>query len=345
VAIIVQIFIILFLAHLLTHPLFGQELEPKPVHILFGSCLDPRKPHHILSVIADKNPDLFIFLGDNIYADTSDRDIMEKRYRELGESPLFQKLQTLCPTLAVWDDHDYGKNDAGAGFSSKDMSRGLFLDFWGVPQDSPRRAHRGIYHAVEVGPVNQPIQIILLDTRYFRSPLKRGSGAAAPQGPYTPLEGSGVTLLGEEQWRWLEKRLTVPASLHIIASSIQVLTEYHGWESWANFPEEQSRLLNLVNSSTRGNVVFISGDRHFSELSARPINDTYTLYDLTSSGLNRRYPLSRPNANRHRRGEAYLLENFGSISVGWGNEGTSVTLSLFDAGGREVLRQELSIPH
>ena len=333
---------ILLLLYIFTHPLFGQELARQPVRILFGSCLDPRKPHHILSVIADMNPDLFIFLGDNIYADTSDRYIMAKRYHELGESPLFQKLQAMCPTLAVWDDHDYGKNDAGAGFSAKDMSRELFLDFWDVPEGSPRRDHTGIYHAIETGSTNQRIQIILLDTRYFRTPLKRGRASAAIEGPYTPLRGSDVTLLGEEQWRWLENKLMAPAGLHIIASSIQVLTEYHGWESWANFPEERFRLINLVKRTAPGKVVFISGDRHFGELSILHLEDTKPLYDLTSSGLNRRYPLNRPNPNKHRKGEAYLFENFGMISVDWRDEDAAVTLSLFNAQGEEILRQDLS---
>jgi alkaline phosphatase D len=328
---------------MIAQPLIGQEVKQEPVRILFGSCLDPRKSHPILAVIADMNPDLFIFLGDNVYADTRDRDIMLKRYRELAESPLFQQLQTVCPTLSVWDDHDYGRNDAGGDFSAKHMSRELFLDFWDVPEDSSRRSHMGIYHAVEFGPVHRRIQIILLDTRYYRSPLKRGGAATGLRGPYVPVTGPDVTLLGEEQWRWLEKKLAAPAAFHIIVSSIQVLTEHHGWESWANFPDEQSRLLNLVERTAPGKVVFISGDRHFGELSALKLKDSLTIYELTSSGLNRRYPLNRPNPNRHRRGTAYLHENFGMISVDWRDFDAAVTLALFNSRGEEVFRQELSV--
>jgi alkaline phosphatase D len=319
----------------------GQEGGPAPGRILFGSCLDPRKPHPVLSTIVGFEPDLFIFLGDNVYADTENRAQMARRYRELAESPRFQTLRRACPVMAVWDDHDYGKNDAGAGFPAKEMSRELFLDFWQVPDDSPRRDHEGVYHAALLGPQERRVQIILLDTRYFRSPLKRGSPASPANGPYVPLTGPEVTLLGEEQWRWLEEQLRVPARLRLIASSIQVLTEPHGWESWANFPGEQKRLLNLLKKTGAEGVLFISGDRHFGELSVLEQDDFYTLYDLTSSGLNRRFPARRPNENRRRVGDYFLYENFGMISVDWGAPDPVLTLGLFDVAGNEVLRREL----
>jgi len=323
--------------------LVGQERGHAPERILFGSCLDPRKPHPVLSTVAGIGPDMFIFLGDNVYADTENSRTMARRYRELAESPRFQALLSVCTVMAVWDDHDYGKNDAGAGFPAKEMSRELFLDFWQVPGNSPRRDHKGVYHAALLGPPERLVQIILLDTRYFRSPLKRGSPSTPANGPYIPLTGPEVTLLGEEQWLWLEEQLRVPARLRIIASSIQVLTEHHGWESWANFPGERNRLLNLLKRTGAEGVLFISGDRHFGELSVLEQDDFYALHDLTSSGLNRRFPARRPNENRYREGDYYLYENFGMIAVDWDAPDPVLTLGLFDAEGNEVLRRELRL--
>jgi alkaline phosphatase D len=321
----------------------GQEAEDVPARILFGSCLDPRKSHPVLSSIIAAKPDLFIFLGDNVYADTGNRMVLTRRYRELGDSPLFRELLRVCPVMAVWDDHDYGKNDAGAEFSAKQMSREVFLEFWQVPDDSERRTHGGVYHSALFGPPEKRIQIILLDTRFFRSPLTRGRKATVREGPYVPVEGEDVTLLGEEQWRWLEEQLGAPARLRIIASSIQVLTEYHGWESWANFPRERERLLSLLKRKGAGGVVFISGDRHFGELSIFEQDDFYPLYDLTSSGLNRRFPARTPNSNRNRVGGYYLLENFGMIAVDWELQNPRIDLVLFDEEGNEVVRQELGL--
>jgi alkaline phosphatase D len=321
----------------------GHEESQTLTRILFGSCLDAGKPHPVLEAVVHGEPDIFIFLGDNVYADTANRKKMALRYRELGDSTLFQRLLGTCPVLATWDDHDYGGNDAGARFPAKEMSRELFFDFWQVERDSPRRSHGGVYHAVTYGPPERRVQIILLDTRYFRSPLKRGRPAGVAYGPYVSMEGGGVTLLGEGQWRWLEEQLDTPARLRIVASSIQVLTEHHGWESWANFPRERARLFDMLRRKGAEGVLFISGDRHFGELSVRKPEDLYTLYDLTSSGLNRRFPASRPNDNRFREGGYYLRENFGVISVDWDRRDPLLTLALHDETGTRVLGRTLRL--
>jgi alkaline phosphatase D len=91
------------------------------------------------------------------------------------------------PVLAVWDDHDYGANDAGAEYPMKAESQRMFLDFFGVAGDSPRRRRPGIYDARVFGPPGRRVQVILLDLRYFRSPFagrmsagRRGRWATAP---------------------------------------------------------------------------------------------------------------------------------------------------------------------
>jgi alkaline phosphatase D len=327
--------------------------ESAPERILFGSCLVASRPHPILDQAAVKAPDIFVFTGDNIYADTERMDVMARKYGELAASPKFRALLKTSPVVAVWDDHDYGRNDAGAEYPAKAGSRRLFLDFWRVPADSPRRAHEGVYDAQVFGPPGKSVQVILLDTRYFRSPLKKGKGVPTPaHGPYVPNEDPSATVLGPDQWTWLAEQLGIPARLRIVVSSIQVLAERHGWESWENFPLEKKRLLDTVRESRPGGVVFLSGDRHMGEISrvevaragASPADVTgssssggpgvFSLYDITSSGLNVRFPSNTPSANMYRVDGYYLKENFGMVEIDWAKADPELRFVIFDELGR-----------
>jgi alkaline phosphatase D len=317
-----------------------------PGRILFGSCLDPSQPHPILDTAVERRPDLFLFLGDNIYADTLDPAELSRKYGLLAASPGFRRLAAASPLLATWDDHDYGANDAGMGFPMKKESRRQFLDFWQVPAASPRRRHEGIYDAAAYGTPGRRLQVILLDTRYFRSRLRPGRSPTWVRGPYLPDGRPGASLLGEAQWGWLEKRLREPARLRLVVSSIQVLSEHHGWEAWANFPREQERLFELLRRSRAEGVVFLSGDRHFAEISRRQEPGLYPLYDITSSGLNRRFPENYVNPNRYRlegdRLDAYLLENFGELEVDWDDPAPVLRVRIADSGGE--IRLALDVP-
>jgi alkaline phosphatase D len=107
--------------------------------IAFGSCAKSDKPQPIWDAVLAARPDLFIFLGDNVYLDTRDPAVMRRKYAELAAQPGFQRLKASgIPILATWDDHDFGENDAGADYPMKEESRRLFLDFFGAPADSPR---------------------------------------------------------------------------------------------------------------------------------------------------------------------------------------------------------------
>jgi alkaline phosphatase D len=314
-----------------------------PRRILFGSCLDGSRPQPILDVVVEQAPELFLFLGDNIYADTRNPDVMRAKYRQLADSSAFRRLWATCPILATWDDHDFGANDAGGDFPMKEESRRQFLDFWKVPADSPRRTHPGVYDAVSYGPPDRRLQVILLDLRYFRSPLRWGRPPGPALGPYLPDERPQATLLGEEQWRWLEARLLEPARVRLIASSIQVLAEYHGWEAWANFPSEYRRLLDLLRKTRAEGVVFLSGDRHFAEISRREEPRLYPLYDVTSSGLNQHYPEAAPNPNRFRLDGYYLKENFGVLEFWWDDPDPILRVRILDAAGSRQLEQEIRL--
>ena len=194
-------FISTFLLAAVTGPTFADE---KPLaRIAFGSCAEQHRPQPIWHSVAAARPELFLFLGDNIYADTEDMDAFWAKYQLLGAQPGYQKLKATCPILATWDDHDLGANDAGGEYPKKREAQKLFLDFFDVPADSPRRRQEGVYHAQIFGPAGKRVQVILLDTRYFRSRLKTGFVPGEPgeghRGKYAPNDDPQATVLGPEQ--------------------------------------------------------------------------------------------------------------------------------------------------
>lgn len=294
----------------------------------------------ILEKIADERPDLFIFLGDNIYADTTDMSVMKAKYAKLESDAGFRRLRQTCPILATWDDHDYGANDAGAEYTKKEESQRIFLDFWKVASDSPRRGRGGVYDAEVFGPEGRRLQVILLDTRYYRSTLKKGARRVG--GPYEPSDDESLTMLGAAQWKWLQLQLRTPAEVRIIATSIQCAAQASGQETWSNLPRERQRLIDLIASTKAGGVVLISGDRHWAELSVVKEKVPYALYDLTSSSLNQPHPRGTPTENRHRAlPDTYHQPNYGAIEIDWNADDPLITLKILDNAGGVVIEKTL----
>jgi alkaline phosphatase D len=323
----------------------------------FGSCAKQNRPQPIWDAVVESNPQLFLMIGDNIYGDTEDMDVLWKKYQMLDAQPGFRKLRATCPLLGTWDDHDYGVNDGGVGYPRKRESQQLFLDFFRVSRDSPRRQREGVYHARTFGPPGKRVQVILTDSRYFRSPLTRSSRKAEPgegyRGVYEPQSDPDLTMLGDAQWKWLEEQLRAPAEFRILASSVQVLPTQHGWEMWGLFPRERQRLLNLIRDTKAGGVVFISGDRHLAEqMRIEPEESTvsYPLLETTSSSLNApsgnftkagvRFGNER---NRYREGLTFFDVNFGTILIDWELSDPIFRMQVRDEKGGVVLQQRMSL--
>ena len=309
--------------------------------IAFGSCINTQA-HPMLDRTLTLPFDLFILLGDNIYADTTKPAVMAEKYRVRKESAFFQSLRKKSPVIATWDDHDFGGNDVGASYPMKVESQKLFCDFMDEPADSPRRKREGVYDAYTFGPTGKRVQVILLDTRYFRSNLATGENNVVPSGgKYIPHPDQGVTMLGEAQWRWLEDQLRVPADLRIIGSSIQFLSEFSGAEAWANLPREKQRMLDLIQRTKANGVLFISGDRHWAELSRLDRPGDYPIYDLTSSALTEEHKRGTSTPNRFLDGPTWHEPNVGLINIDWRGRGPVVLLELYDVNG--VVRIEKRI--
>lgn len=312
----------------------GQPLS----RIAFGSCAHQDRPQPIWQAVLAYRPDLFLFAGDNVYGDYrgSGPQHLAAAYDKARGIEGYARLRQSVPHLATWDDHDYGRNDAGHELEFKAEAQRLFADFWNLPPDDARRSREGVYHAQTYGPPGRRVQVVLLDTRYFRSELKRTDWRGARgRERYLPDDAPDKTMLGAAQWRWLEDRLTEPAELRLVVSSIQVLAEGHGWERWGNLPLERQRLFETIAKTGAHGVVFLSGDRHRAALYREAAAAPYPLHEITSSGLTQSARgLHEPGPNRLY--DMYDRPNFGTIEVDW-DTGT-VTLSIRDVEG-EVKQQ------
>jgi len=334
-------FLILFLV---TGMAAASEPAQAPVRrIGFGSCANQGKPQPIWDAVNALKPEVFVFLGDNIYADTNDMAVMKQKYDKFAAVPGFQRLKQSSKILATWDDHDYGKDDAGQEYGPKAESQKLFLDFFGVPAESPRRQQEGVYSVEIIGPPGQRVQFILLDTRTFRTSLKKKDPKPAKgEGPYEADPSETSNMLGEAQWKWLEEQLKVPAEIRLIGSSIQLAAEDHGWEKWMNFPRQRERFFKLLETTQAKGVIILSGDRHLAELSMLPRAIGYPLYDLTSSGLTEADKKWRPyETNSHRVGTMNFDNNFGFITIDWYRNDPLIRLQIRDEEGEVTLQQKV----
>jgi alkaline phosphatase D len=305
--------------------------------IAFGSCAHQDKPQPIWDRVNAWRPELFIFLGDNIYGDTEDMAVMRAKYDRLAAKPGFRTLRRQSEVIATWDDHDYGVNDGGSEYPKKAESRAMFLDFWGVPADHPRRRNAGIYGSYMFGPPGRRVQVILPDNRSFRTPLLGYSVEPADRGQYVVNPDPAATMLGAAQWDWLEHELRQPADLRILASSTQLLPDAPGYEAWINFAAGRQRLLDLIDFAGVDNLVIISGDTHYAELSRLTERVPYPLVELTSSGLTEVWPVFGPN--RHRIAQAPLAPNYGRLTIDWDGPSPQILMEV------EMLDGTVAISH
>jgi len=320
-----------------------------PSKILFGSCGHQDKDIPIFNTINKEQGDLFIFLGDNIYGDTNDMAVLANKYQKLGAKPGFKALKEQTPIIAMWDDHDFGQNDAGKEYPHKEQSRQIMLNFWEEPANSERRTRAdGIYTSYMYGEGKQTVHVIMPDLRWNRDALNPVSELEYytkrklnNQGPYSPTEVKGASMLGEAQWQWLEQELKKPATIKLIASSLQLLPDFTGWESWANFPDDRNRLFALIKKHKVNGVVIISGDTHWGEISKYQQNLDYPLIEMTSSGLTEKWKDVSPN--KHRVGNFTHNVNYGDLSIDWQQADPAISLKLKGIDGKVIMQNEFSL--
>lgn len=298
--------------------------------IAFGSCNKASLPNLLWDDISNESPNLWIWGGDNIYADTEDMAQLARMYEEQNKVPGYQKLKAETEVIGTWDDHDYGVNDGGVAFAAKKGSQQAFLDFMGVADGGPRRTQEGVYTAHNYMVPEGTVKVIVLDTRYFRTDLTPDTETKNRNKPNGYGEG---TLLGETQWSWLENELaSSTADFNIIVSSIQVLSNQHGFECWGNFPHEVDRLKQAIVATKAKGVLTLSGDRHISEISKTAVEGLgYPLLDFTSSGLTHAYKRFGGEPNPFRVGKVVSTESYGVLRLNLKTK-TAVLQMVADGG-------------
>lgn len=237
-------------------------------------CHQQPDPAPALLRYVEAKPDLALWVGDNVYADTADDPShIERCYAMLESKPGFRELRDSTPFLATWDDHDFGLNDGGTHYPLKRQSHGIFRSFWRHESRIPADRD-GVYHAQIFGDNGRRLQVIMLDGRHNR------------QDP-----GEYADTLGEAQWSWLEAELLKPADLRLIISGYQVLLDREAtFETWAKFPQARERLFRLIRDTKASGVVFIAGDQHYGEVSRMPGVIGYDAVELMFAGINQDEP-------------------------------------------------------
>ena len=313
-------------------PMISAPLDvSKPLsRIVFASCAEENEDQSLWDKIAGENADLLLFIGDNVYGDVRSNDPalpeLKAAYMRLADSAPFARARAASPMLTTWDDHDFGMNDGGADHRYKEQSEALFEFVWNVSDERAQRP--GVYGSWTIGEAGKRVQVIMLDTRFFRSPLKPTDEMGAHgKERWLPDADPSKTMLGDAQWAWLEEELKKPAELHLLVSSIQVMSEGHGWEAWREFPLEREKLYDVIDRTGAKNVIVLSGDRHSAALYERKDVIGYPLFEATSSSIN--LPAAKWRAES---GDTYVEEdpnrlgamiydaNYGVIDIDWASK-------------------------
>jgi alkaline phosphatase D len=322
-------------------PRWTRPADAQDIAIAIGSCffLADANPvwgsqnygggYEILDAIAAKKPDVMVWMGDNLYfqpQDELDPASMASRYRRQRTLPALKTLLTAASHIAIWDDHDYGPNDADLSYTMKGDALTLFRRYWANPSyglpETP-----GIFGRARFGDVD----IFLLDDRYYRSANKL-------------LDGPDKTMFGAKQLEWLKNALVYSsAPLKLVVNGSQMWNRVNRFEGWNNYSAEQRAFADWLLAQRVEGLIFLSGDRHFTELLKIERIGGYPLLEFTSSPLTSGTfdpPGEKDNPDVVQ--DTYVVKRqFGMIRVtGPGND-RAIALESYDQKGELQWRHEI----
>ncbi len=322
-----------------TQQLWRWRTDPPNFKAVIGSCAyineeqydRPGRPYggnyHIFKSIHAQKPDVMVWMGDNTYLREPDWFTKTGYIHRYSHDRSISELQPLLASThhyAIWDDHDYGPNDSDRSWIHKEMATDIFKMFWGNPTYG-LTGQGGITTAFQWG----DIDFFLLDNRYFRKPNDRKTG--------------DCTILGEEQIEWLIDALAYSkATFKMVVMGGQLLTTYANFETYINqCPEERAYILRRIEEEGFKNVIFLSGDRHMSELSKVTNAKGFDIYDFTVSPFTAGVRTgAEVNLNRVD-GTLVQQHNFGTLDFSGPVKERKVTLKVFDADGKELWTYEI----
>jgi len=313
-----------------------QHFRPPPLlgtwedfTLAFGSCAgdwgrDPSQA--IFEQVAAQAPALFLWLGDNVYYSLQDQEWeseakMEQRWRRQRALPALRSLLAASENLATWDDHDFGPDNSDASYPLRLPSLRLFESYWANPA-AGGPGEDGVYFSARRGGV----EFFFLDTRFDRSPDD------------APLD-ENKQLLSPAQWAWLAEGLrSSTADFKLLISGMQVLSDYHRFESWRLYPRDRERLYSLLTEERIPGVILLSGDRHIGEVLRREQGLPYPLYEFTSSPLAAGIGESTADAQAPERlaGSEITVEHFALLHFRRTPSGPEMLYQAKDAAGNPV---------
>lgn len=310
-------------------PLSNSQVITK---VALGSCFVPQfEEHHIFDTIKAAKPDVFLFMGDNVYQTKETHDLhlpyLKEGYGYLVKSKPFAEFRKTTPVLPMWDDHDYGMNDAGGSYKPKYTAEKIFEHVWAIDKAEPMAQRDGVYYSKTVGPVGRRLQMIMLDTRFFRTDVTRAPKDDPKKRVFEISTDPQADMLGKAQWQWLEQQLNQPADFRLLVSSVQVLSGEGYSEGWYLMPKQQARLLKLLEGHK--NLLIVSGDRHYANSYQRKLNKNHWIMEITASSLNS--PISSKYATRveqaqepYQSGTPIMQANFGLLNIDWQNKNVAI---------------------
>lgn len=320
-----------------TQTLWQYRMDPPAFTLATGSCsfineVEYDRPgtgyggsYQIFESIAAKSPDLMLWLGDNVYlreVDYRSRSGILYRYSHTRKLPEMQKLLRTCPNLAIWDDHDYGPNDADRSYIHKDWTKEAFELFWANPSFG-LPGQGGITSQFAFNDVD----FFLMDNRWFRSNFK--------------LNGTTKEIFGRAQIDWLIEALKFSkAPFKMIATGGQFVSDLPVYENHAQYPEERAYLLQRLDEEGISGVIFLSGDRHHTEFSSLTLPGGQVVYDLTVSPLTSTAYDHSAEENSHRiAGTDVDQRNFATLHFSGPRKNRQVEITVFDADGQLLWEQ------
>lgn len=326
-----------------TQKLWQYRTDPPPFRLVFGSCAfvndapfdRPGTPYgdkmEIFSAIAAAKPDLMLWLGDNTYlreGDFNSEAGFRYRYAHTRQLPEMQALLASTHHYATWDDHDYGPDNSDRVSGHRAASLRVFKDYWPHAQYGTTETP-GVFQRFQW----QDVEVLMLDDRYYRSPNNRRSDPARQ-------------MFGANQMEWLMDCLASSrAPFKLVATGNQMLNVPVFGESLSDFPAEQKRLFEFLQSEKIGGVVFLTGDRHHTELVRNTAVTGYPLYDFTSSPLTAGGSRIAEEANNPARVPGTWVtetRNFGMLEFAGPRKERVMTMRSFDFAGRELWKHTVT---
>ena len=320
-----------------TQPLWAYRTDPPELTLALGSCAyinetaydRPGKPYgggyEIFDAIADVQPDAMLWLGDNVYfreVDLEARSGMVHRYSHARRLPEMKRLLMACPQYATWDDHDFGPNDADRSYVLGDDARKVFNAFWANPSSGIPQLGEwgGISTAFTIGDVD----VFMLDNRTFRI-------------NHNVLTGDSQ-VLGDDQINWLIAALrSSRAPFKLICLGGQMVSDCAVYENMAQFGAERDGILRRIKAENIHGVVFLTGDRHGSELSRVEFSRGHAALDFTCSPLTSRAYDNSEEPNSFRVEDTSVGErNFGTLTISGPRKERVMTIRCHDTKGRAL---------